>query len=502
MLRNSLIVVSVTVAFAMANTVEAAPSFSRGTAIKGVIAYQDASDPSQFWYFPTQADELLGQRLRDFHVQHFGIGPAFFVQDSHGNYRSRSGAIVAGTFAYDIGDDTRKRLVDELKKVFDISAPKLLPLPLRSVQIKSVLLDQVFGQFGTVQQQLPTNFQIGPEVAFAAGSAESLFANALANAQVGFGIQANPTFALNIDAKAEFVGDPWTYNVKCDLSQVWKQVRKRGSASVSYGFFKLGSAEYQSLFQDLNKANVCTFDQVEGSLDTEKYGRQLAELMKEIFTEINNRAVNGQQFFKFEPNPEAPPVGGGGDGGFSVSGFSISVNAGYSESFFSQSTTLQRRVSYTGRLEAPITFSAVMAVACGPNTKKLFADLGNTTEPCITQDKIDEFMQRAKREAGIKAQKLQALTERLARGEINETTYEKIKSVYDQTDFETGSAATGGHAARMVSSAGTKPAPGVLHLMSDSQIKDLEIKASVMQTTRNARGATVKQLRPTPKKKM
>jgi hypothetical protein len=224
--------------------------------------------------------------------------------------------------------------------------------------------------------------------------------------------------------------------------------------------------------------------------------------MKEIFTEINNRAVSGQQFFKFEPNPEAPPVGGGSDGGFSVAGFSISVNAGYSESFFSQNITLQRRVSYTGRLEAPITFSAVMAVACGPNTKTLFADLGDTTEPCITQDKIDEFMQRAKREAAIKAQKLQALTGRLERGEINTTTYEKIKAVYDETDFETGSAAPGGRTAQMVASAGGKPVPGTLHLMSEGQIKNLEIKANVMPTTRNARGAVVKQLGPAPKKKM
>lgn len=412
----------------------AAPAFSKGTSIKGAIAYQDATDPSQFWYLPTAADELLGERLRAYRAIHFGFGAPYYVQDDAGNFRTASGGIVSGTFAYDLGDATRTELIAAIKKAFKIENPKLLPLPLRSPEITSVLLAGVFGQFGKVEQQLPSGFQIGPEVAFSAGSATSLFAAVIANAQVGEGIQANPTFSLNVNAKAEFVGDPWTYDVDCDLAQVWKQVRKSGSAAVSYGWFRIGSAQYQGLWQDLQKSNVCTFNQVEGSLDTATYGRQIGELMKTIFQAINDSAVNGTGFFRFEPNPEAPPVSSGG-GGFSLFGWSFSVNAGYSKSFFSQSIKFHRTISYTGRLEAPVTFSAVMAVACGPETKQYFADLGNTAEPCITQSKIDAFMERAKREAHAKTARLIKLTDDLANGKITETQYEKILALYGTIDF-------------------------------------------------------------------
>jgi len=367
-------------------------------------------------------------------VAHFGYGKAYFVQTDQHQIRSASGGIISGTFSYDLSTQKRQELLEAIKKAFNVPNPRLLPIPLRSPRVTSVLLSGIFGQFGTVEQQIPAGFQIGPEIAFSAGSASSLFAQVLANAQVGQGIQPNPAFSLNVDAKAEFVGDPWTYNIDCNLSQVWKQVRKRAGSSLSLGWFKIGSAEYQSIFQDLNKDNVCKFTQVEGSLDTATYGRQMAETMKQIFQALNDQAVNGQNFFRFEPNPEAPQPSSGG-GGFSLFGWSFSVNMGYSESFFSQAITLRRTVTYTGRLEAPIAFSAVMAVACGPETKQLFADLGDTTESCITQAKIDTFQARAQREYAAKNKKILELSERLATGQINETTYEKLKALYDSMDF-------------------------------------------------------------------
>lgn len=468
-----------------------APAFSRGTSIQGAIAYQDASDPSQFWYFPTTADQLLGERLRAYRVTHFGYGKAYYVQDDQGHFHNATGGIVSGTFAYDLSPAKRTELIAAIQKAFNIPNPKLLPLPLRSPAVTSVLLAGVFGQFGKVEQNIPAGFQIGPEVAFSAGSASSLFAAVLANAQVGQGIQPNPAFSLNIQANAEFVGDPWTYDVDCDLAQVWKQVRKHGSATVNLGWFRIGSAEYQGVWQDLNKANVCTFNQVEGSLDTAKFGRQLAETMKQIFQAINDKAVNGEGFFRFEPNPEAPPPGGGG-GGFSLFGIGISVNAGYSEAFFSQTIKFHRRITYTGRLEAPIAFSAVMAVACGPETKQFFADLGDSTESCITQPKIDTFLDRARREKAAKDKKLLELTERLARGEITEIQYEKIKAVYDQVDFTDTFISS-----RMPSiRRGIVPRQGAAFVseLSDQQIKELEKKAIARPTIPNRPSSRVKAL--------
>jgi len=463
------------------STTYAAPAFSRGTSIQGAIAYQDAGDATQFWYFPTSADQLLGERLRAYRVTHFGYGKAYYVQDDQGRFHNATGGIVSGTFAYDLSPAKRTELVKAIQKAFNVANPKLIPLPLRSPKVTSVLLAGVFGQFGKVEQNIPAGFQIGPEVAFSAGSASSLFAAVLANAQLSQGIQPNPAFSLNIEANAEFVGDPWTYDVDCDLAQVWRQVRRRGSTTVNLGWFRIGSAEYQGTWQDLNKANVCTFNQVEGSLDTAKFGRQLAETMKQIFQAINDKAVNGEGFFRFEPNPEAPPPGGGG--GFSLFGIGISVNAGYSEAFFSQTIRFHRRITYTGRLEAPIAFSAVMAVACGPETKQFFADLGDASESCITQPKIDTFLDRAKREKAAKDRKLLELTERLARGEITEVQYEKIKAVYDQVDFTDTFVPTRAISIRP----GVLPRKGMALVseLSDRQIRQLEKKAIASPTIPN-----------------
>jgi hypothetical protein len=416
-------------------TCVAAPSFSKGTSMAGAIAYQDASDVSQFWYLPTTTDVLLGQRLKTFRAIHFGFGQPYYIQDSKGDYRSASGGIVSGTFAYDISDKTRADLIAQITKEFGIATPKLLPLPLREPKIASTLLAKQFGQFGKVEQQLPNGIQIGADVAFSSGSISSLFAAVLALAQVGSEIQPNPTFSINVNAKAEFVGDPWTYDIDCDLSQVWHQVRKSAGGSVSYGFIKIGQLQYQGIWQDLQKANVCTFAQVEGSLDTAKEGRAIGETMKTIFQAINDAAVNQTGFFKFEPNPEAPPPGGGGGGGFNLFGWSISVNAGYSESFFNQQIKFHRRVTYTGRLEAPVAFSAVMAVACGDATKQLFSDLGDTTQSCITQEKINIFMDRAKRERSIKTKKLLELADDYQKNKITTEQYEKILALYENTDF-------------------------------------------------------------------
>jgi hypothetical protein len=457
-----------------------APSFSRGTAIPGAIAYQDSSDKTQFWYIPTTSDELLGERLRAFRVYHFGFGPAYYVKDSDGNWHNSAGGIISGTFSYDLSTSKRAELVKAIKAAFNIDNPKLLPVPLRSPKVTSVVLDKTFGEFGDVEQKIPAGFQIGPEVAFAAGSTSSLFAAVLANAQVGSGIQANPVFSLNVEAKGEFVGDPWTYDVTCDLSQVWKQVRKHGEATVNYSWFKIGTAEYNGLFQDLNKANVCTFTHVEGSLDTATYGRQMAETMKEIFTAINDKAVNGEGFFRFEPNPEAPPVGGGGGGGgFPLWGWSISINLGYSESFFSQSIHFQRRVSYTGRLEAPISFSAVMAVACGPQTKGYFSDLGNSAESCITQDKIDAFTARAKREYDAKNKKLRELAEKLERKEIDETSYEKLVALYKTIDFTDSLRVSPANVANLTKAGITGASSGVTvePMISDKELEKREKRA-------------------------
>ena len=116
--------------------------------------------------------------------------------------------------------------------------------------------------------------------------------------------------------QAEFVGDPWKAKVTADLSQVWKQVRQRYSASVKIGWFNIGSAEYNSLVQELIRKNIIKFEFEESSLDYEKHGRQIFEAAKEVLESINSSATSGKGFFKFEPNPQAADVQGGKHSGF------------------------------------------------------------------------------------------------------------------------------------------------------------------------------------------
>jgi hypothetical protein len=68
------------------------------TSLDGVIAYQDHADKSQFYYVPQSIDLALGQNLKIFKVDYWGIGGPYRVADSDGtSLRSRFGGILSGT---------------------------------------------------------------------------------------------------------------------------------------------------------------------------------------------------------------------------------------------------------------------------------------------------------------------------------------------------------------------------------------------------------------------
>src|SRR5882762_9169637 len=317
----------------------AAPFLSRGTSIKGAVAYQDDQDPNQFWYLPLSAESTFPDRIKTFRASHFGVGKAFLVKQSNGSITSQAGAILSGTVTIDISDAQRQQLIAQITKDFGIAAPRLLPLRLSEPAIQSIVLDKISGFGDEVQQIFPTSFQIGSEFAFSVGSLNSGFAQVVANLANGASTTAivpNPHFGMNISAQAEFTGDPWTAVIDCDLHQVWSQVRGSVGASVSYGFVRLASGSYNSIAQNLQRSGACTFTMKEGSLDTAVYGRQVLEMTKQMFEEINKNAISGQGFFKFEPNPEAPAPGGGGGGGLNLFGWGVSVNASYSSASFNQ----------------------------------------------------------------------------------------------------------------------------------------------------------------------
>lgn len=419
----------------VSTSVVAAPKFNTGVAVEGAIAYQDGSDARQFYYIPTKAGTaVLGNRITSFRATHFGVGKEYFVQDSRGQYHSRSGAMVAATGTIDLSSDQRLALSEAISKAFGIKSEemRLLPMPVRKSKVDSILLGEVVGFGDTVQQKFPTSLTFGSEFAYSAGSLNSGFAQVVAGMNLNdYGFTPNPTFALNVSGEAEFIGEPWTAKVKCNLGKVWREVRSGASASASFGWFKLGEATYKDIAQNLDRSGACEFNMDEGSLDTEQYGRQVFEMVKKIFEAINENASGGQGFFRFEPNPLAPPVSAGKTRS-GLFGLSVSVNLGRSSASLDQNIDWQTTVTYKGRFWHPVYASAVLGVTCNEAAKQYFLDLSDASEPCLTQDKADTFQARAKAESEAKKSKMADLEDRLINGKISIAAYEKLYDYYTQ----------------------------------------------------------------------
>jgi hypothetical protein len=123
--------------------------------------------------------------LKTFRVSHFGVGKQFLVKHSDGSITSVAGAVVSGTVSIDISSSQRQALLAQTTNDFGVQSPKLLPLRLANPKVESIVLDKVVGFGDTVQQSLPSTFQVGSEVAFSVGSLNSGFAQVVANLAQG-----------------------------------------------------------------------------------------------------------------------------------------------------------------------------------------------------------------------------------------------------------------------------------------------------------------------------
>jgi len=77
----------------------------------------------------------------------------------------------------------------------------------------------------------------------------------------------------------------------------------------------------------------------------------------------------------------------------------------------------------------------VLAVNCNNATSSHFVDLGDASQPCINQQKIDTFNARMKCEAAAKRPKLLQLEERLALNEITQAQYDRLLALYNRLSF-------------------------------------------------------------------
>ncbi|WP_017655781.1 hypothetical protein [Fortiea contorta] len=403
--------------------------FSKATTTTSAIAYQDSESPNQFLYYPLSVDLALGENLQDFKVTYWGIGKPFFVKIGN-RVDSIVGAILAGRAKLDITAAQKQELTQKIRQVFGVQNPQLKPMSLTNVKVKPVIGTNTLQLGKDSDITFPSTVQLATSFNYLVGTGKnSLFAQFVATQNAENKVLANPSFGINIEGDAEFQGDPWTVEVEADLSQVWSYVRKRASASVKLGWFTFKLGDYDKIIQDLQREQIIKITYKEGSPETEKYGRQIFEMGKQIFEEVNKRINSQSGFFKFEPN-RVPESRGSSASGFNW-GWNFSVNLAYSHQAIksTQSMRYKATVSYSGRFKKRVPSAMSLAVSCNSASSSLFQDLGNVSEPCITQAKIDEMNNRLEEEFNRKQRLLEALELRFATGEITEEQYRRAVDI-------------------------------------------------------------------------
>ncbi len=400
---------------------------SATTAGYGVQVYQDHNDKQQFYYVPLKAEAVLGSTLQDFKVDYWGIGPAYYV-GSGSNVRSVFGAILSGTASIDISSHQRKKITEQVEREFTIKNPRLAPLRLRSVKINPVFADKTLEIGANGDKVWPKDMQFGSNFNYLVGTGNSLFANYVAAQGEGVDPIVNPGFAVNVDAKAEFRGEPWKAEIICELSSFWREIRTHIKGSARFGWFKIGSAEYNRIIKELERKKIITINFESGSLDLEKYGSQIFEMGKAVAEAIN--AGQGGDFFKFQPNPDQAVTALGNPGKkriLSLSPWSVSINASYSEQSFTQKITFKETISYVGNFEASVPSSMPLALICNYGTKQYFNDLASS-EPCVTPDKVTILMKRLAAALDWRNKKLDEIYDALLNGKISPEVYNILKS--------------------------------------------------------------------------
>lgn len=396
---------------------------SGGTADAGVVAYQDSENTDQFHYLPANAETILHETLRDFSVTYWGVGEEYLYQDPSGRIESIVGAALAGKVAIDISQFQRDKIINAIRIAYKVQNPKLIPMMLTEVEIQPIVATNTLRLGKDSDVLFPKTVQLGTTFDFLVGTGNSLFAQFVGSQAMGDVITPNPSFGINIYGYAEFQGDPWKVEVTADLSQVWSYTRKQFSLDIGWGWIKIGSAKLDEIVMNMRRDQIIKLNMIEGSFDNEKHGRQILEVGKKLYEQINSLALSQEGFFKFEPNP-TPPTADNPNSGFSWPWFGY-INAGFKQESIksSKSTHYKAQLSYTGRLPRRVPASMTLAVGCNIATANLYRDLGDPNQPCITEAKAARMQERLKAEQEKKTPLADKLFNKWIMGEITDEQY-------------------------------------------------------------------------------
>ena len=380
----------------------ALPKLEASTRASGVVAFQDENDKTQFYIYPEQIPLVLGLTLSNPSVKYWGIGHAFRQKDpDFGILVPITGGTVSGLATITIAPTQETAIRAAIKRDFGQDNAKLANLDSKPKTIQPVFAGTSIGQAGLGDSVFPTSFRFGSSFSFVVGSPDSHTFASYVSQRIADQLEVTPdsSFSVNLVAESQFRGPAWSTTCTADLAQVWKDVRQRYGGSGGYGWFGI-SVDYQSIQQDLFRSKTINCNFSEGDLDSKEKGDELFKIAKTALESINSP---DNEFFRFQPNPQAATPGGGGQGPWL-----ISLNLAYSSAALTQKIQWSQTFTFNPTVLREMPTSMTLAVKCDINTEQYFKEL-DTTTPCITATKARFFQEWADREARLKTRKMEEI---------------------------------------------------------------------------------------------
>ena len=377
---------------------------NRPAATDGVIAYQDHEQSNLFHYFPTRVDPVVGETLRSFKVDYYGVNATpYWVDFGNGNYQSCVGGNLSGTAVPDITATQRANIIKTIESVYRIKEPSLTPLVLTGVTVQPIFAKHIVDLGTGGSATFPNQIAVGGSFDYQVGSGNSLFAALVGSERDDAG--SSPDFAVNIYGLAELYADPWVAEIHADLKRVWEYTRRQVNAGVNIGWINLGP-NIDKITQELVNQGIVTIKYRQGGGGSE-FGWQMLNTTKTLFEAINKQVASGEGLFKFEPNPTPEQPVKSDRWGAGLLPFTASLNLGYNGEFFKQEITFDEVVTFEGQIPVLFTGSMALALPCGHETVKSFYDVQMMQQGCVNKAKGEGLRRRIRTEQVAKAKKIQ-----------------------------------------------------------------------------------------------
>lgn len=399
---------------------------NRAVAAKGVIAFQDRTNPEQFIYFPGSGQAVLGDTLESFDCRYYGIGPKpqWVKAGETGKYLDLAGGVVAGKARFDATEEQKAALRTEIGRIYEIDDPELVPAMLKNTSAKPVFAQGVADLGGNSKYAFPDTVQVGSSFNFSIDSGNSLFPQLIAGLNQGTSV-ISPTIGMNIKGSLEVYGEPFEARLRADLKQVWEYVRDQVNVAAKLGWFNFTN-QYDRIAQSLQKDNIIQMEFVQGRADSE-FGLQLLEATRKVFEAINAQITAGEGMFRFEPNPDPQEPKDPEKSWFAdLAPWSVGVNLSFIRNSFKQSIVYDQTVRFQGIYTIPVTSSINLGVVCGAATKDMFFDVTETANGCITPEKSKQMQARIGKEVAAKEAKIDEYEDSLLKGRIDLKTFETL----------------------------------------------------------------------------